>query len=97
MSTKLTDAEIERLALLGEECGEVQHMIGKVLRHGYENSHKDYNYVKNRDLLRKEVLDLLAAIRLMFNVDLEASTDKEMNAIIDQKNKHLYENHIACV
>lgn len=72
-------------------------MVGKVLRHGYESTHKDYNYIKNRDLLRKEMLDLLAAIRLMFNIDIEAVTDKEMNAIIDKKNKYLYENHIPCV
>lgn len=97
MIERLTNAELERLALLGEECGEVQHMIGKILRHGYENCHKDYDYVKNRDLLRKEILDLLAAIRLMFNTDIEAVSDKEMNAIIDKKNKYLYENHITCV
>jgi NTP pyrophosphatase (non-canonical NTP hydrolase) len=95
--TKLTDAELERLALLGEECGEVQHMIGKVIRHGYDNAHKDYNYVKNRDLLRKEVMDLMAVVRLMFDTDIEPTTDREMNAIIDKKNQYLRENHIECI
>ena len=61
----LSAAEVERLALLGEECGEVMQVIGKILRHGYESHHPDDKKVKkttNRDMLTKEVGDLVAAI-----------------------------------
>lgn len=33
----LTPAEAERLACLAEEMGEAIHIIGKILRHGYES------------------------------------------------------------
>lgn len=36
-SNNLSDAELERLAYLAEECGEVQQIIGKIIRHGYES------------------------------------------------------------
>lgn len=35
---KLTPAQIERLAMLAEECAEVIQVVGKILRHGYESS-----------------------------------------------------------
>ena len=35
-NTGLTDAQRERLARLLEERGEVQQIIGKVLRHGFD-------------------------------------------------------------
>src|SRR5579872_899269 len=34
---RLTPAQIERLALLAEECGEVMQAVSKILRHGYES------------------------------------------------------------
>lgn len=52
---KLTDAQAERLAILAEECAEVIHMIGKTLRHGYEDSHPDYDNITNRKNLEKEL------------------------------------------
>jgi len=71
-STHLTDAERERLALLLEEAGEVQQVIGKILRHGYES----YNpYLPppagdtNRGLLMKELGDFFAATKLMMAAD----------------------------
>jgi hypothetical protein len=33
-SNELSDAEVERLAILAEEMGEAQQCIGKILRHG---------------------------------------------------------------
>jgi len=63
---QLTPAEAERLALLSEELGEAQQIIGKILRHGYENCNPyDVNRIKNRNLLEKELGDVHAAIRLM--------------------------------
>ena len=57
----LTPAEAERLALLSEELGETVQAIGKVLRHGYENSHPDGGPT-NRESLERECGDVRHAI-----------------------------------
>lgn len=63
---RLTPAEAERLAMLAEEAGEIVQMVGKILRHGYSSYHpKDPNQKPNRELLRREIIDLLAVVRLM--------------------------------
>ena len=59
---QLTPAEIERLAILAEECGEVIQIIGKVLRHGYESTNPQQKHLgTNRDMLTKEIGDVLMA------------------------------------
>lgn len=59
----LTKAELERLAILMEECAEVQHIIGKIIRHGYESYHPlDEDKTPNRKLLEKELGDLSFAV-----------------------------------
>ncbi len=60
----LSPAEAERLAYLLEELGEVQQVIGKILRHGYASSHPDGGPT-NRELLAAELGDVIAAICLM--------------------------------
>lgn len=71
MTTKpfnqLTPAKAERLALLAEECGEVVQIIGKILRRGYESFHPDNPDMTNRQLLEKEIGDVMAAADLMVN------------------------------
>jgi len=62
--TDLSDAEIERLSLLAEECGEVIQMVCKILRHGYESRHPNGG-PKNRELLETEIGHVLYAIGLM--------------------------------
>lgn len=57
---KLTPAQSERLAMLAEECGEVIQIVGKILRHGYDNFHPDRPSVTNRELLGRELTDLYA-------------------------------------
>lgn len=56
---QLTPAELERLAVLSEELGEAQQIIGKILRHGYDS----YNPIHpeegtNRQMLEKELGDV---------------------------------------
>ena len=46
--------EVERLALLAEECSEVIHIINKILRHGYESYHPAFPNLDNRGMLEKE-------------------------------------------
>lgn len=60
--------EIERLAILMEECGEVVLACGKILRHGYEsfNPDKIEDGVDNRCDLEKELGDVVYAMRLMY-------------------------------
>jgi NTP pyrophosphatase (non-canonical NTP hydrolase) len=61
----ITPAEYERLALLMEECGEIIQVIGKILRHGYGSYHPDNQEQDNRELLEKELGDVMFAIKLM--------------------------------
>lgn len=75
---KLTEAEVERLALLMEEMAEASQVIGKILRHGYDSSHADYGHVLNRHLLQKEVGHVLAAVNL-----LSAPTGLEPQVLAD--------------
>jgi NTP pyrophosphatase (non-canonical NTP hydrolase) len=61
---ELTLAQRERLAILTEELGETQQVIGKILRHGWDSSHPKNN-IPNRQLLETELGDILAALYLL--------------------------------
>ena len=62
----MTPEELERLAILAEECAEVQQIVMKIIRHGYNSCNPfDENKTENRELLEKELGDLLFAIQLM--------------------------------
>lgn len=62
----MTDPELERLAILAEECAEVQHIVMKIIRHGYGSCNPfDESATPNRELLNKELGDLQYAIELM--------------------------------
>lgn len=62
---KLDDARLERLAILSEELGEAQQVIGKILRHGFETGHPDRPHLTNRDELETELGDVLLAAKMM--------------------------------
>lgn len=63
---QLTVAEAERLALLGEELGEAQQAVGKILRHGYASYNPDdESGPSNRQALEMELGDIQAAVTLM--------------------------------
>lgn len=63
---RLTSAELERLAKLSEECGEVIQVIGKIQRHGYASTHpNDPNGANNRALLEKELGDVIGWVDVM--------------------------------
>lgn len=64
----LSAAELERLAILSEECAEVQQVIGKIIRHGYESYNPfDEARTTNRALLEKELGHIEFICRLMMN------------------------------
>lgn len=74
-SNGLTAEEIERLALLSEECAEVIQVIGKIQRHGFESVNpRGDPFLTNRNLLENELGDVDAAISLLHNrSDIRAS------------------------
>jgi len=56
-SNQLSTDQVERLAMLAEECGEVIQIVGKILRHGYDSTHPDGG-PSNRELLVNELCDI---------------------------------------
>lgn len=65
-SNQLSDAQVERLAILAEELGEAQQVIGKILRHGYESVNPlDCDSETNRDNLERECGDIMLALDLL--------------------------------
>lgn len=74
----LSPAEAERLAILMEEMAEAQHIIGKILRHGYESYHPDKPDVDNRQLLERELGDVQEAVLCMAKAgDVHSATIDE--------------------
>lgn len=65
---QLTPAEAERLAVLLEELGEAQQMVGKILRHGYESVNPFFpEDDTNRARLENELGDVLVAIDFLLD------------------------------
>ena len=56
------------LACLGEECGEVQQVVGKALRFGLgDSSPKDPTNTINRDLIKQEVMDVVTTYLMLMD------------------------------
>lgn len=96
----VTPAELERLAILSEECGEVQQAIGKIIRHGYKDKHLVPNkrtgtILNNRSTLELEIGDMLVAVDRVIDNDLHRG---EVTKYYDEKkamNQFLHHNHGA--
>lgn len=69
----LSDAEVERLAMLIEECGEIIQIACNILRHGYEPKHPHHApSATNRMLLEMEIGDARSSMALMaFHGDID--------------------------
>lgn len=94
----LSPAEVERLALLMEECGEVIQVIGKVLRHGYASYHPDTGKT-NREDLERELGDLWAACSLMTgagDISLSKVCDSKQ-AKLSSVGRWLHHNRVGAV
>ena len=52
------------LACLGEECGEVQQVVGKSLRFGIYDCNPDFK-LPNFELIQAEITDLIAVYELL--------------------------------
>ena len=90
----LNAAEIERLAILAEECGKVVQIVGKILRHGYRSFDPgDKLQTTNRRLLERELGDLQWIIRHMDDagdIDISAVI---LNSFQKAKKVELYLHH----
>ena len=98
MTSHLTPAELERLAILSEELGEVQQIIGKILRHGYESKNPlEENGKTNREKLEMEIGDVMCILHIMKNdykdIDYRAIDDHAWNKR-KKINKWLHHNKI---
>lgn len=93
--TKLTPAEVERLALLSEELAETIVIVGKILRHGFDSfDPTDPEKIPNFVLLEREIADVKYAIRLMsINDDISRTAIHENYARISLENKRVYLHH----
>ena len=88
----LTPGEAERLAMLLEEAAEVIQACGKILRHGYESTHPEGTET-NRDMLSREIDDLMAVTRLMSaSSDIRVSKRADVQANIEMR-KRRYTHH----
>lgn len=82
---QLSEAQIERIAILMEECSEVIQICGKILRHGY-NSYNPFDEKKiiNKSFLEKELGDVLFAIKLLETsneIDIEVIKKRSIDKI----------------
>lgn len=95
-SNKLTPAELERLALLAEECSEVIQIINKIIRHGYESYNPfDKNKTENRLLLAREIAHVYYAIDLVEGCDVSSvAIQTEMAEKAEKIQKYLHHNKI---
>lgn len=85
---QLSEAEQERLAILIEECAEVQQIACKILRHGYDSRNpKVQDSETNCEMLERELGDLQHAI-----VRMGASGDVSFATITDRS--HSKPEHI---
>ncbi len=93
----LSPAEIERLAMLTEEAGEISQAVGKILRHGYESYHPNDPSMTNRSLLENEIADL-HAVQLMMEIkgDIEDLSPQASDAVghaMEKKMKYTHHQH----
>lgn len=92
----LTPAELERLAILAEECAEVIQLVGKIIRHGYESCNPlNTDLRTNRDMLLHELTDVQAAM-IMIGRDIPEVSDntiERQQAIVGALHKKLAWSH----
>jgi NTP pyrophosphatase (non-canonical NTP hydrolase) len=83
---ELTPAESERLACLAEEMGEAIQIIGKILRHGYNNYHPDNPQISNKGLLMKELADV-QGVYTMLCISGDIPHEKIMDMAYEKRQK----------
>ena len=93
----MSPAELERLAILSEELGEVQQVIGKILRHGYDSKNPlEENGKTNREKLEMELGDVSCILDLMYQKDDVDELQIHSRAVwkVEKLNKWMHHNKI---
>lgn len=86
--------ETEKLAVLMEECAEVQQVIGKILRHGYDSYHPETK-ITNREDLAREIVDVFTAI-ILIHPEVKDIIEEKFNSkeyreyLVEKKNRYLH-------
>ena len=70
----INDSCTEALAILGEECGEVVQVLGKISRHGI-NSCNPHTKITNSRYLHVEAADVLLAVDLLLKLGVLSSEE----------------------
>lgn len=88
----LTPAQAERIAMLAEEAGEIVQMCGKILRHGLDSYHPmDADKTPNRELLRRELMDLDAVKSMMtLGQDIRLPDVEGITAALNRKRHYTH-------
>ena len=87
----LWPAEAERLAMLAEEAGEIVQIVGKILRHGYGSYHPANPDMDNREMLNRELLDLISVhILMMRQGDLPEIPTESIHSILQKKMRYAH-------
>lgn len=94
----MTNKEFERITILIESCSELQHILCKTLRFGFDSYHPNDPTKSNRQLIYEQICSLMLDMNLLFNEDLE-ETSKEVEEeliqnLIVNKNKYLQYNYV---
>jgi hypothetical protein len=91
---KLTLAQVERLAILSEECGETVQASMKILRRGYDRKNPNKPSPTNRAHLEEELGNILSAIEMMVKAgDVRSKKIKaSLEAKRERVKKYLYHN-----
>lgn len=94
---KLDPSQVERLAILIEECSEVQHIACKILRHGYDSHNpNDESKIPNKELLEIELGDLTASIGFLTLDDVcQSSIEQHSDARIQNIGEYMHHNQIV--
>ncbi len=88
---KLNPAELERLAILSEECAEVIKIIGKIVRHGYES----YDPTGKEPGTNREMLEVELGHMMAMNKVLAEAGDVNKDSVVDSMTEKIRKTLIA--
>lgn len=89
----LRPEQLEALAILAEECGEVIQVVGKILRHGLY-SHHPAGGPNNAETLTAECGDVLAAFDLVESVGVFHTASLQRARLAKLQRVERYLHHI---
>ena len=88
----MSDAQVERLAMMAEEGSEIVSPVTKSMRHGLFSYHPDDpSKQPNAEYLRQEIIDVLAMAQVLLNHgDIKPITIEEINQRMQRKLRYTH-------